>query len=133
MKIEELIQKYNLKKDGYCEGVDALYGVSEHSDDVKARFFDTVYEKEMALNNKYADRIPKGWYGFSLGTPTPVLFFDVIEEFLDYAIEQCPNLVILQVKIKFGGLRLYIDRVTEQIAKECFELQDLLFDSKLIY
>ena len=107
------------------------------------------YEKESGgeearLLKKYKKHIPNGWYGFSFGSPTPKDWFLIIEEFLDYLIDlekkkKIKEFEIHQVKIKFGGLRFYVnfssknEEFEEYINLQIEKLESHLFDKKLIY
>lgn len=125
MKISELIQKYNLAPDSY-------YTVSPYTN----RSYDddnAVFLEEKLLKSKWKAYIEPQYYGFSFGSPTPLVWLSVIDEFLDHVVEQCPNMRILQIKIKFGGLRCYIINVVPDIEEEIRQLEKVLFDKKLIY
>lgn len=123
MKVDELIKKYNLEQNSYCSDLTPN----------NPKFYDDAIQKEQDLQNKYRDRIAKGYYGICMGTPTPSVFYDVIDEFLEYVAEKCPDFKICQTKLKFGSLRLYIEGVTQEIQQECYFLEKVLFDEKLIY
>ena len=99
---------------------------------------------ENKLLKKYKDYIPKGWYGFSFGTPTPKEWFEIIDDFLQYLLKlQKENKIgdfeIHQIKMKFGGLRFYIsykcndEEFDEFIKLQIDKLEHHLYDSKLIY
>jgi hypothetical protein len=72
------------------------------------------------------------WVG-GLGNPTPSVWYTVLDQFLEYVKEIDPNFKILQIKIKFGGLRLYLDSKNKQIQEMCRELEEVMTDKKLIY
>lgn len=90
------------------------------------------------LYKKWKARVGRGWYGFALGS-VPRFWVLAIDDFLEYLLMQCPNLEIHQIKIKFGGLRFYVElpdmreQELELLNKEIQELEDWLFDQKLIY
>jgi hypothetical protein len=89
------------------------------------------YISDVLLFSKWAYRVGKGWYGFSLGN-VPRVWTDVLDEFLCWLETQCPDFEIHQVKIKGRGLRLYLGTKTEfvipdeNIRSEICQLQDLL-------
>ena len=65
---------------------------------------------ENDLTAKYKKYIPVGWYGFDLGSPVPLDWFKIIDEFLTYLVEleqlnKIKNFEIHQIKLKFCGLR----------------------------
>jgi hypothetical protein len=85
----------------------------------------------VTLFSKWAYRVGKGWYGFSLGD-VPRVWTDVLDEFLSWLETECPDFEIHQVKIKGRGLRLYLGTKTdfvipdEKIRSEISQLQNLL-------
>lgn len=94
-----------------------------------ARFI--LFSSDIFLFQKWAYRVGKGWYGFDLGD-IPRAWADVLDDFLVWVESQCPDFEIRQVKIKFGGLRFYIDTkcphqaINTMVQSEIAQLQDLL-------
>ncbi len=126
MIVEELKQKYNLKPNSYYS--DSPYTDNEFN---KIRRAETdLLEKE--LMDKWKDRIPKGWYGFSL-SPCPKIWFKVIDEFLEWVKERNPDFEIHQIKAKFASIRFYIGSVGIETEDACLKLEELLTDRYLIY
>ena len=88
------------------------------------------------LFSKWAYRVGKGWYGFSLGD-VPRAWTDMLDEFLSWLETECPDFVIHQVKIKGRGLRLYLGTTTdfviqnETIRSEISQLENLLINPPL--
>jgi len=131
MIAKKIIQKYNLKPSSYFE--ESPYK-KEFQDSAMAKEINNIgFARNSAIKEKWASHIPDRWYGFDLGYPVPVVWYDAIDEFLDYAKEQCPDFEIYQIKLKMGGLRMYIGRVTEEIQSESLILASSLFDEFLIY
>ncbi len=102
------------------------------------------HKLENNLLKKYKEYIPKGWYGFSLGSPIPLDWFKIIDEFLEYLLDlQKSDLIskfeIHQIKLKFGGLRFYVsyscddEEMREFIELQIDKLERTLYDSKLVY
>jgi hypothetical protein len=100
--------------------------------------------EEHRLKEKYKLYIPKGWYGFSFGSPTPKNWFLIIDEFLEYLVElqkkkKISGFEIHQIKMKFGSCRFYIsykcndDEMQEFIYLQIQKLESHLHDDKLIY
>ena len=89
------------------------------------------YESDWIMFSKWAYRVGKGWYGFSLGS-VPRVWTDVLDEFLSWLESQCPDFEIHQVKIKFRKLRFYAGKKTEfvipdeKIRSEISKLEKLL-------
>jgi hypothetical protein len=97
-------------------------------------------EKEDATNflmQRWGYKVEKKWYGFDLGW-APISWAHIINEYLVYLNQECPEFKILQIKIKFGGLRFYVElncdeSILEKIEKEISELESWLHHSNLIY
>jgi hypothetical protein len=81
--------------------------------------------------SKWAYRVGKGWYGFSLGD-VPRVWTDLLDEFLCWLEIQCPDFEIQQIKMKIGSVRVYVDPKTndkalhEAVRAECWKLMGLL-------
>lgn len=120
--IEILKQKYNLAPNSY-------YTKSPYSMDLYGK----TNPREIILKNKWKDYVEQNWYGISLGEPTPIIWFEVIDEFLDYVKEKHLNFKILQIKIKFSNLRMYLENISPPTQKLVYELENLLSDKYLIY
>lgn len=83
---------------------------------------------------KWSSHVAEGWYGFDgLGTPTPLVWYDVIDEFFDEVKKECPDFKILQLKIKFGGFRMYLENTNDTISANIWILEECLCDDKLVY
>lgn len=93
---------------------------------------------DLYLFMKWAYRVEKGWYGFALGN-VPMVWAFIINEFLTELEKEAPNFKIHQIKLKFGGLRFYVDLnindnlKAEVIHSEIRKLESLLHNDKLIY
>jgi hypothetical protein len=86
------------------------------------------------LFNKYRSNIPPGWYGFALGNPIIPEWVAIIEKALDVMIEVDPNLEIHQVKIKFGGVRFYVEsKKIEDLSSIVRLIEEEMYDVALIY
>ena len=94
-----------------------------------------VFDADIFLFQKWAYRVGKGWYGFSLGD-IPSVWRDVLDDFLAWVELQCPHFEIRQIKMKLGGLRFHIymkseDAVlNEKVRSEIFKLEALLRHEK---
>ena len=86
------------------------------------------------LINKYKNHIPLGWYGFSIGEPTPRNWFIVIDEILKLCIAAEPEFEIYQIKMKYGGICFYVgSRKIEDINNIEDLIEETLYNEKLIY
>jgi hypothetical protein len=89
------------------------------------------YISDILMFSKWAYRVGKGWYGFSLGD-VPRVWTDVLDEFLCWLEIQCPDFENQQIKMKIGSVRVYVDPKTndkalnEAVRAECWKLMDLL-------
>ena len=89
------------------------------------------YVSDLLLFQRWAYRVGKGWYGFALGHVS-LVWLDMINDFLCWLEVECPDFEIHQVKIKIGGLRLYVGTRTElmipdkRIRAEILELERVL-------
>jgi hypothetical protein len=129
--ITKILNKYNAFSDYYYPNIANPYDESAGLKNVDGL--------ENALQKKWKDHIPKGWYGFAIGSPCPESWFNIIDEFLDYLVTIDPQLKIHQIKMKFGGIRFYVEvRGKDEEQQEFIDLQiakleSQLFDKKLIY
>jgi len=86
------------------------------------------------LIRRYRDHIPKGWYGFDIGSPIVPVWSTIIEQIVDVCLEADPNFEIHQIKIKFGGILFYVHSETIEDVHEVESLiGTMLFDRALIY
>ena len=127
MNIDELIKKYDLKEDSYY--TESPY--SKPRNEEESAFCNKEYKR---LNEKFKNHIPKGWYGFGgLGYPIPLIWFKVLEEFTDNLVEAFPDIELLQIKIKFSGLRFYTNSNLSKVREAISKLEKVLSDKFLIY
>jgi hypothetical protein len=95
------------------------------------RFDHYYYTSDILLFYKWAYRVGKGWYGFALGN-VPRVWTDVLDEFLCWLETQRQDFEIHQIKMKLGGVRIYLGTKTdfvipdETIRSEISQLQNLL-------
>jgi hypothetical protein len=112
--------------------------------EIKAKYSVGCSEAEAKLFEKYGKYIPKGWYGFSLGSPLHLDWFKIIDEFLEYLVGlqekgKISGFEIHQVKLKLGSIRCHVswktddDELDEYIRLQIRVLERHLEDKKLIY
>ncbi len=93
---------------------------------------------DLYLFMKWAYRVEKGWYGFAVGN-VPMPWVLIIDKFLRELEVEAPDFKIHQIKLKFGGLRFYVDLglndalKVEAIQHEIAKLQKLLYNEHLVY
>lgn len=127
-KIQKILEKYKLDvkiPQKYHNVYDYLRD-EKISDDIKEKYYHKE-KNDMYFINKYDKYISEGFYGFAIGSPTPVEWLDALDEILEILIENDPNFKIQQVKMKFGGIRFY---VTSEIIDDLWDIE-LLIESKL--
>lgn len=110
---EKLIKKYKLARDTYV-----VHNSSSEQ-----------YNKLFA---KWKYKIEARWYGLELRA-CPNVWYNVVDELLEYLSKKSPEFKILQIKLKFGGIRIYLSGVSNAIQDELDKLEDVMFDEKLIY
>lgn len=100
---------------------------------------DSRWNSDVYLFQKWAYRVPKGWYGFALGK-VPFEWGKIIDAFLTEVEQIDPNFEILQVKVKFGGLRCYLKlsdtlppETKSRLQEETSELESWLYSKELVY
>ena len=133
-KAQELIGAFNLSPNSYYpEDVNPYDFRTGKSTDMDK----TLEEQEKLYKEareKWKAHVPEGWYGWGgLGNPTPSKWYTVLDQFLEYVKEIDPDFKILNIKIKFGGLRLYLNSKNEEVYEMCRELEAVMTDKKLIY
>jgi hypothetical protein len=94
---------------------------------------------DLYLFMHWAYRVEKGWYGFALGRDVPIVWTRIIHDFLEELEKEAPDFKIHQIKLKFGGLRFYVDlRLDDKdkskaIHEEIHKLCNTLSDDRLVY
>jgi hypothetical protein len=116
-QVKEIIDRYDLKP------LESKGAVVNHPTKDDSYFIE-----------KYDKFIPKGWYGFAIGTPTPKEWMDLLDEILSLLTSHDPDFQIHQIKTKFGGIRFYVaSREIEDLDDIEDLIEDTLFDEVLIY
>lgn len=91
--------------------------------------------------DKWRSKFSKGWYGFDMGW-APDNWFKIIDEFLEQIKQVDPDFQIHQIKIKFGGMRIYLsfsEKITEDksiysyVNQQISILEHELFHESLIF
>ena len=75
----------------------------------------------MSVEPKYLDRFGNGFERWPVyGVPDH--WIAPIDEALDRVFELAPQAVICQIKVKFGGLRIYLGGVPDDVADQVQEI-----------
>lgn len=94
--------------------------------------FKDSYEKATNLQNKYENRVPQGWYGLDCSC-WPINWLNALEEFLAELEKDSPDFEVHQIKLKWGGARIYLDNLSAEAWKAVDELENVMYDENLIY
>lgn len=131
-KVQEIFNQYELKPIELPKDIKNVYMFlrvyPEFSKDFKSEIEDSH------LLKKYRKHIPRGWYGFDIGTPIVPSWMEIIDKTVELCVATDPNFEIHQIKIKFGGICFYCD---SEIIEDLYDIESLidttLFDRALIY
>ena len=128
MDLEAIKKKYNLSENSYY--TKSPYGKSETVEDLEEhnrKFY-------VPFRDKWRKHTAEGWYGpEGLGYPMPEIWYSALDEFLEEILKEFPDFQIHQIKIKFGGVRIYLAGISEKAREDCREMERVLFDKHLIY
>lgn len=131
-KVLEIIKKYDLKPIELPDGHKNVYSYIREDEKREKEFIPEITDHE--LNLKYGKLIPRGWYGFDVGTPIVPDWMKIIKEITELCVSIDPNFEIHQVKLKWGKIDYY---ATSSIIEDVFEidciLNEYLYDNALIY
>ena len=132
-EVTEILDKYYLGVD-IPEEYKTVYEWEDKYPDKVEEKFQHPDLSDWTLKRKYEKHIPIGWYGFSIGSPTPKNWITAIDKIIGLCIENDPNFEIHQIKMKFGGIRFYCE---SELIEDLFDIEILigneLYSNKLIY
>lgn len=92
------------------------------------------------LEQKWSHKVAPNWYGFAVeGIPDD--WAVKIDDYLTWLEKVRPQFEIHQIKVKFGGLRVYVDLKLEELIDDSIlkeerirsKVVDELWDRKLMY
>jgi len=131
-KVKNIINQHELKPLLLPEGYNNVYCFLKEYPNFKKDF--ETNKDDFYLFDKYRSYVPRGWYGFSIGTPIIPIWNEIIEQILDLCIENDPNFEIHQIKIKFGTICFYC---YSEVIEDIFDIEVLIYntlrDDALIY
>jgi len=131
-KVQEIFNQYELKpielpkeyKDVYL----FLRAYPEFGKDFKSSIDDHD------LNTKYRKHIPKGWYGFDVGTPIVPQWMEIIDKIVEICTAVDPDFEIHQIKLKFGGICFYCgSEIIDDLHGVEYLIANKMHDRALIY
>ena len=131
-KVKEIIVKHNSKPIELPNGYRDVYAYLRNNPHEKNKF--ESEKDDEVLCEKYKDRIPRGWYGFDIGTPIVPDWIEILDEIVELCIKADPDFEIHQIKLKYGGIRFYVgSMVIDDICDVEDLIENTLYDQALIY
>lgn len=133
-KVQEVFNQYELKELILPEGHENVYRLIREFPEQEKHYFSDPTLTDSYLFDKYRKHIPKGWYGFNIGTPIIPAWCEIIDKILAICIANDPDFEIHQIKLKYGGIRFYVgSEVIEDINEVASLIDSTLYDKALIY
>jgi hypothetical protein len=130
--VKKIIDSYNIEPIMLPTGVKNVYELISDIPESRDNF--ESEKNDFYFINKYRKYIPKGYYGFSIGTPTNPKWHEVIDDVLELCIKNDPNIEIHAIKVKFGFMCFYvISEVIEDIHEIEVLIAKSLSDRAIIY
>ncbi len=142
MNVDEILLKHNAVRNSYYPpGTKVLDEESKRVRDILNNYEEKGYPPDellesseyVSLKKKWSHKVSEGFNGFELAQPCPIVWYKIIDEFLDYVNSVCPSFEIVNMKIKYGGLSMTLLNITDTIREEVRVLEHALFDERLIY
>ena len=131
-KVQEIFNHYELKPLVLPESFTDVYSFIRAYPDFGKNFKSEIDDCD--LNEKYRKYIPKGWYGFDIGTLIIPLWMEIIDKIVELCVSMDPNFEIHQIKLKFGGIRFYCgSEIIEDLHGVEYLIENNLYDRALIY
>lgn len=131
-KVQEIFNQYELKAIKLPAGYRNVYDYLRANPEESKKYVSEI--RDVDLLEKYGKQIPKGWYGFDVGSPIVPEWMEIIDKVVQVCVEADPEFEIHQVKLKFGGIRFYTG---SDIIEDIFEVERIventLYDRALIY
>ena len=131
-KVQEIFNQYELKLIELPPDFKNVYMFLRKYPEFGKDFKSTIEDSD--LLKKYKNQIPRGWYGFDVGTPIVPQWMEIIDNIVEACVAVDPDFEIHQIKIKFGGIRFYCG---SNVIEDLHEIERLignnLFDPALIY
>lgn len=131
-EVKAIFSRYELKPLMLPEGHDNVYSFLRAFPDLKKDYEADI--DDMYLFKKYHNNIPVGWYGFDIGCPIIPEWLQILDEIVDLCVKSDPDFEIHQIKLKYGGMRFYVEsKIIEDIHEVEMLIMNTLYDSALIY
>ena len=131
-EIQKIFDGYDLKPIEIPEGYKNVYDTSSKIPEFKNQFLSD--KDDGYFIHKYSAHIPRGWYGFSIGTPIVPEWNEIIDMILEICIANDPDFEIHQIKLKWGCMYFSVDSdVIEDTSEIDVLIMQTLYDKALIY
>lgn len=131
-EVKNIFDKYELSPISLPNDYKNIYEYLRDNEEQKSNY--SSPKDDSYFIQKYHKNISPGHYGFALGDPIIKEWCEIIDEVLELCIKIDPEFEIMQIKIKFGGVRFYVN---SEIIEDIFETEvfigECLFDKTLIY
>ena len=101
--IENLTKKYNLAPNSYLK--QSIW---------KGEVPPASQKRYEVLQSKWKHKIGAGWYGFDMTSRLSIVFYNVIDEFLDWVNKENPDFEIHQIKQKFNNIRIHLGNINKE-------------------
>jgi len=132
-EVKKIVESYDIEVH-IPEQYKSVYDYRRAEEEKADKEFCDYELTDSLLIDKYKKHIPKGWYGFDIGKPTPENWFIIIDKVLELLTQNDPDLEIHQIKLKFGSIRFYVySSVIEDMSEIEMYIEQTLFDRKLVY
>jgi hypothetical protein len=130
--VKAIFSRYELQPLMLPEGHNDVYSFLRAHPDLRKDY--EAEKDDMYLFDKYRKYIPIGWYGFDIGSPIIPAWMEIIDEIVALCIKSDPDFEIHQIKLKYGGIRFYVEtKIIEDIDDVEYLIMGNLFDNALIY
>jgi len=131
-KVQEIFNQYDLKPIELPKDFKDVYMFLRKYPEFGKDFKSSIEDSD--LNTKYRKHIPRGWYGFDVGTPIVPSWMEIIDKIVEACVAVDPEFEIHQVKLKFGGICYYCgSNIIDDLHDVEFLIAEKLFDRALIY
>jgi len=131
-KVQEIFNQYELKPIELPPDFKNVYMFLRKYPEFGKDFKSTIEDSD--LLEKYRKQIPRGWYGFDIGTPIVPQWMEIIDKIVEACVVADPDFEIHQIKIKFGGIRFYCGSdIIDDLHEVEYLIAHKMFDRALIY
>ena len=131
-EVEQIFEEYDLKPIKLPDGFKNIYDYLRAHPEEKEKYVPQI--NDGYLLKKYAEYIPRGWYGFDVGAPIVPEWMEIIDKVVELCTELDQDFEIHQIKLKFGGIRFYVESgLIEDIFDVELYIENKLYDRTLVY